>query len=163
MKVDTMETENIINSLNTRFPDTISDSQIESEKRISAYAEAGSIVEICRYLKDELQFDHLSSETAVDLILKDEIEVVYHLSSFGQPLVLKLKARLPRNNPEIESITSVYWDANWYEREAYELFGVQYRNHPNLRNLVLPDELLGDWPLRKDYEDFPQKTAKNLV
>jgi NADH-quinone oxidoreductase subunit C len=70
---------------------------------------------------------------------------------------------LPRDNPEVESVVPVYWNANWYERETSELFGVKYLNHPDLRPLVLPQELLGEWPLRKDYKGFPNKTARNLV
>ncbi|RQD91521.1 NADH-quinone oxidoreductase subunit C, partial [Methanosalsum natronophilum] len=92
-----------------------------------------------------------------------ELENVYHIASYIHPVVLTLKAILPRDNPEIESIVEVYWNANWYERENYELFGVKYINHPDLRHLVLPEEMLGEWPLRKDYEGFPQNTAKNLV
>ncbi|APH39906.1 F420H2 dehydrogenase subunit FpoC [Methanohalophilus halophilus] len=158
-----MDAEKIIDSLTSKFPEAISDTNIESERRISAYADADNIVDVCQYLKDELQFGHLSSETAVDLIQKNEIDVVYHIGSYDHPVVLTLKAKLPRDNPQIESVVPVYWNANWYERETYELFGVQYTNHPDLRNLVLPDELLGEWPLRKDYKGFPQNTAKNLV
>jgi NADH-quinone oxidoreductase subunit C len=160
---DIMDAEKIIDSLTSKFPEAISDTNTESERRISAYADANNIVEVCQYLKDELQFGHLCSETAVDLIQKNEIDVVYHIGSYDHPVVLTLKAKLPRDKPQIESVVPVYWNANWYERETYELFGVHYMNHPDLRNLVLPDELLGDWPLRKDYEGFPQNTAKNLV
>jgi NADH-quinone oxidoreductase subunit C len=71
--------------------------------------------------------------------------------------------KLPRDDPEIESIVSIYWNANWYERETYELYGIMYKNHPDLKPLLLIDEMLGDWPLRKDYEGFPNKTSKNLV
>lgn len=158
-----MDAEMIIESLNTKFPDVISETKIESDIRISAYSEAEQIVEVCKYLKEELQFGHLCAETAIDQIQKNEIEVIYLIGSYDHPVVLTLKVKLPRSNPEIESVVPVYWNANWYERETYELFGVQYRNHPDLRNLVLPDELLGDWPLRKDYEGFPNRTAKNLV
>ncbi|MDK2892141.1 F420H2 dehydrogenase subunit FpoC [Methanohalophilus sp.] len=158
-----MDAEQIIKSLTTKFPDVISDAKVDSDIRISAYSEAEKIVEVCKYLKEELQFGHLSAVTAIDQIQKNEIDVVYLIASYDHPVVLKLKARLPRDNPEIESIVPVYWNANWYERETYELFGVQFKNHPDLRNLVLPDELLGDWPLRKDYKGFPNRTAKNLV
>jgi NADH:ubiquinone oxidoreductase subunit C len=89
--------------------------------------------------------------------------VVYHIASYDHPVVLMLKAKLPRENPEIESIVPVYWNANWYERETYELFGILFKNHPNLKPLVLPEDMLGEWPLRKDYEGFPNKTARNLV
>jgi len=161
--VISMDAEKIIESLNAKFPDAISETKVESDIRISAYSEAEQIVEVCEYLKEELQFGHLCAETATDQIQKNEIEIVYLIGSYDHPVVLTLKAKLSRESPEIESVVPLYWNANWYERETYELFGVQYKNHPDLRNLVLPDELLGDWPLRKDYEGFPNTTAKNLV
>jgi NADH-quinone oxidoreductase subunit C len=163
MTGDLMDAEKIIESLNSRFQDVISESKVESDIRISAYAEATGIVDVCKYLKEELQFGHLCMETAIDLLQKNEMDVIYIIGSYDHPVVLTLKVKLLRDNPQIESVTSVYWNANWYERETYELFGVQYKNHPNLINLVLPEELLGDWPLRKDYEGFPNRTAKNLV
>ena len=97
------------------------------------------------------------------IIKRNELEVVYHIASYDHPVVLTLKAVLPRENPEIESIVSVYWGANWYERETYELFGIFFKNHPNLKPLVLPEDMLGEWPLRKDYKGFPNQTARNLV
>ncbi|AEH61437.1 NADH (or F420H2) dehydrogenase, subunit C [Methanosalsum zhilinae DSM 4017] len=158
-----MDAKTIIDSISNEFSDSISNTLIESEIRVSAYVSFSDVVEVCRYLKESLGFDHLCCESVVDYIKRDELEVVYHIASYDHPVVLTLKAILPRDKPEIDSIVDVYWNANWYERENYELFGVSYTNHPDLRALVLPEEMLGEWPLRKDYEGFPQKTAKNLV
>lgn len=158
-----MDAKSIIDSLVNKFQDSLTDAKVESDIRISAYLEPEMIKDVCQYLKDELAFDHLSNETAVDYPKKDEIMVVYHIASYDHPVLLTIKVKLPRDAPEIESIVPVYWNANWYEREVYELFGVKFNNHPDLRQLVLPEELLGDWPLRKDYEGFPNRTARNLV
>ncbi len=161
-----MNAQDIIDSLVKRFADTISNAEVVSDIRVSAYLgkeRDESVKAVCQYLKEDLGFNHLSSETAVDYIQKGEIEVVYHIASYDHSVLLTLKARLPRDEPAIESIVPVYWNANWYEREIYELFGVKYINHPDLRQLVLPEEMLGDWPLRKDYEGFPNRTANNLV
>jgi len=84
-------------------------------------------------------------------------------STLRTPFSSTTSVPLPRNAPEIESIVPVYWNANWYERETYELYGIVFKNHPNLKPLLLPEEMLGEWPLRKDYEGFPNKTARNLV
>ncbi len=158
-----MDARTIIESLTSEFPEAISESEVESEIRVRAYVAAEKAKETCQYLKDSLQFDHLCSVCGVDYPKHGEIEVVYHIASYEHPVVLMLKAKLPRENPEIESVVSVYWNANWYERETYELYGVMFKNHPDLRPLVLPEEMLGEWPLRKDYEGFPNKTARNLV
>jgi NADH-quinone oxidoreductase subunit C len=158
-----MDANTIIDSLSGQFPDDIYDTDVESGIRILAKVKPENVVEVCRYLKEELSFDHLGCEFGVDYPDRNEIEVVYVISSYDHPVLLTLKAILPRDNPEIESVVPVYWNANWYERETYELFGVKYINHPDLRQLVLPKEMLGEWPLRKDYKGFPNKTAKNLV
>ena len=158
-----MNAETIISSLTGAFPDALSDAKVESSIRVGAKVNKDRVKEVCQYLKDTLEFDHLSSETAVDYIKDNEIEIVYHVASYNHPVLITLKARLPRDNPEIQSIIPVYWNANWYEREVYELFGVNYIDHPDLRPLVLFPGMLGEMPLRKDYEGFPNKTAKNLV
>jgi len=158
-----MDAETIISSLTGAFPDALSDAKVESSIRVGANVNKDRVKEVCQYLKDKLDFDHLSSETAVDYIKDNEIEIVYHIASYNHPVLTTLKARLPRDNPEIQSIIPVYWNANWYEREVHEFFGVNYIDHPDLRPLVLFPGMLGDMPLRKDYEGFPNTTAKNLV
>jgi F420H2 dehydrogenase subunit C len=158
-----MDAKSIIDSLVNKFQDSLVDAKVDSDIRVSAYLEPEKIVEVCQYMKDELLFDHLSSETAVDYPKRNEIVVVYHIGSYDHSVLMTIKVKLPRDAPEIESIVPVYWNANWYERETYELFGVKFNNHPDLKPLVLPDELMGDWPLRKDYEGFPNRTARNLV
>ncbi|WP_406656683.1 F420H2 dehydrogenase subunit FpoC [Methanolobus sp. ZRKC2] len=158
-----MDANSIIASLTGKFPDDIFDTGIESDIRIIAKVKPENVVEVCRYLKEDLSFGHLCCEFGVDYPDRNEIEVIYIIGSYEHPVVLTMKALLPRDNPEIESVVPVYWNANWYERETYELFGVKYLNHPDLRPLVLPTEMLGEWPLRKDYEGFPNKTARNLV
>ncbi|WP_292469190.1 F420H2 dehydrogenase subunit FpoC [Methanolobus sp.] len=158
-----MDANSIMASLTGKFPEDIYDSNIESGIRIVAKVKPQNVVEVCRYLKDELSFGHLCCEFGADYPDRNEIEVIYIIGSYDHPVILTMKALLPRENPVVESVVPVYWNANWYERETYELFGVKYLNHPNLKPLVLPQEMLGEWPLRKDYEGFPNKTAKNLV
>lgn len=158
-----MDANTMIDSLSTQFPDDIYDTKVESKIRIFAKVKPENVRDVCKYLKENLSFGHLCCEFGVDFPGRNEIEVVYVIGSYDHSVVLTLKALLPRDNPEIESVVSVYWNANWYERETYELFGVKYLNHPDLRPLVLPDDMLGEWPLRKDYKGFPNKTAKNLV
>lgn len=158
-----MDAESMIASLTDRFPDDVYDAGIESAIRTAAKVKPENVVDVCRYLKEELSFGHLCCEFGVDYPDRNEIEVIYVLGSYEHPVILTMKAILSRDNPEIESVVSVYWNANWYERETYELYGVKYLNHPDLKPLVLPKEMLGEWPLRKDYKGFPNKTAKNLV
>jgi NADH-quinone oxidoreductase subunit C len=109
------------------------------------------IVPVCRYLKDELQFVRLSGVTAVDRSPADpRFEVVYLLHSIERNERLRLKCRVGGDEAEIDSVTGVWRSANWYEREVFDLFGVRFRNHPDLRRILMPEDWDGH-PLRKDY------------
>lgn len=111
----------------------------------------GKIVEICRFLKNELTFTRCSSVTAVDWFPGEpRFEVVYHLHSIDRNERLRLKVRVGGENPEIDSVTPVWQGANWYEREVFDLFGIRFRNHPNLTRIMMPEYWEGH-PLRKDF------------
>ncbi len=100
---------------------------------------------------NDLSFDYLFCLTGVDW--KTHLSVVYHFESKLHKHVLVVKAKIEdRNKPEIESVSSIWRTAELHEREAYDLFGIKFLNHPDLRRLFLTDDWVG-WPLRKDYED----------
>jgi len=112
------------------------------------------IVDVCRVLKNSVGFERLSAVTAVDWWPREpRFEVVYLLHSIRENARLRLNVRLGEDedeDEEIDSICSVWRGANWYEREVFDLFGIRFRNHPNLERIMMP----GDWeghPLRKDY------------
>ena len=110
-----------------------------------------NIVAALRLAKDSLHFERLSTVTGVDRYpAEPRFEIVYHLQSIAKKQRLRLKARLPGENPEIESAFSVYRSANWYEREVFDFYGVRFLNHPNLTRIMMPDDWVG-YPLRKDY------------
>jgi len=112
---------------------------------------AGKITSICGFLKYDQQFVRLSTVTAVDWYpAEPRFEVVYHLHSVERNQRVRLKCRLHGEDPVIESVTSVWRGADWYEREVFDLFGIRFLNHPNLRRIMLPDDWEGH-PLRKDY------------
>ncbi|HWB86835.1 MAG TPA: NADH-quinone oxidoreductase subunit C [Bryobacteraceae bacterium] len=109
------------------------------------------IVSVTGFLKYDQKFIRLSSVTAVDHYPSEpRFEVVYHLHSIERNERVRLKCRLPGEDPVIESVTSVWRSANWYEREVFDLFGIRFLNHPDLRRIMMPDDWEGH-PLRKDY------------
>ena len=111
----------------------------------------GKISSICGFLKYDQNFNRLSTVTAVDRYpTEPRFEVVYHLHSVEHNLRVRLKCRLPGEDPVIESVTGVWQGANWYEREVFDLFGIKFLNHPDLRRIMLPEDWEG-YPLRKDY------------
>jgi len=114
-----------------------------------APAELKSFVRQLRYTAG-LDFDYLFCLTNVDW--KTHFTMVYHFSSTLHRHNIVVKAKLDRNNPEIETVSDIWRTAEMLEREVYDLFGVKFLNHPDLRRLIMPDDWEG-WPLRKDYED----------
>jgi NADH-quinone oxidoreductase subunit C len=117
-----------------------------------AYLPAAQMVEIARVLRYDAPFrmDYCSFVSAVDRPEQAQIEVVYHLFSTETHGELLLKVRLPRQHPRIASVTPIWPGANWHERETFDLFGVVFEGHPDLRRIMMTEDWQGH-PLRKDY------------
>ena len=115
--------------------------------------ERSSIREACALLRDDpnCPFNFLSDVTCVDRHPSEpRFEVVYHLLSISKKERVRLKVRLEGSSPVVESVTSVWPAANYFEREVFDLFGVRFTGHPYLRRLLMPEDWEGH-PLRKDY------------
>jgi NADH-quinone oxidoreductase subunit C len=113
-----------------------------------------AILDVCRFLRfdDRLSMEHLELLGGADY--KDRIEVVYVLYSLTRHHRYTLKCCLPREAPAVHTVESIWGVANWHEREAYDMFGVVFEGHSNLRRILCPDDWEG-YPLRKDYQ-FPK-------
>lgn len=101
--------------------------------------------------EESLLFDYMFCLTCIDRM--DKLTMVYHLSSTIHRHNIVINTDLNRENPKIESVSSIWKTANFHEREVYEMFGVDFLNHPDLRLLILPDGWEGKNPMRKDFED----------
>jgi NADH-quinone oxidoreductase subunit C len=114
--------------------------------------DGAAIVDVCRFLRDDgaLKFEVLSDLTALDWPKEEKIQVVYHLYSYSYKQQIVLKVDLPRDNPRVATLEGLWKVANWFEREVYDLFGVIFENHSDLRRIMLPEDWVG-FPLRKDY------------
>ncbi len=99
---------------------------------------------------NNLDFDYLFCLTCVDW--KTHFTMVYHFSSTVHRHNMVVKSKIDRTNPEIETVSDIWRTAEMLEREVYDLFGVKFLHHPDLRRLIMPDDWVG-WPLRKDFED----------
>jgi NADH-quinone oxidoreductase subunit C len=110
------------------------------------------ILEIMTFLRDNeiMPLNYLADETAVHWPKEDQFELVYILYSFKNNEYLRVKARI-RESEDIESVVSVWSTADWLEREIYDMFGIRFANHPDLRRILLPEDWTG-FPLRKDYD-----------
>ncbi len=144
-----MTTQELHDRLREKFGDDVGPL---GEAKVDPFCvvKAARIVEVCRYAKAELAVDFLEDLTAVDQPKRSVIEVVYHLFSFRHREGLVLKVEADRAAPRVASVEGVWKAANWFEREVYDLFGVEFTGHPDLRRIMLPDDWVGH-PLRKDY------------
>jgi NADH-quinone oxidoreductase subunit C len=127
------------------------------------------IVEIAKYLHDERRFIMLSDVIGTDRYTnEDRFEVIYNLMSLRDRDRLFVRTWLPEEEPEIDSVTSVWKSASWYEREVYDMFGIRFRNHPDLRRMYMPEDYQY-FPLRKEFPllgipgsiDLPNTTPDN--
>ncbi len=125
----------------------------EGGEWVNAVIEPGDWLLLAKQLRKHSSFacDYLFCLTCVDW--KTHLTMVYHLSSTMYRHSIVIKSKLNRDKPEIESVAAIWRTAEFHEREVYELFGVKFLNHPDLRLLILPDGWEGRNPMRKDYED----------
>jgi NADH-quinone oxidoreductase subunit C len=148
-----MTPEDIHTELKTRFGDAVGPlSETKGDRFVVVKGE--KIVDICHFLKTTagLEFDYCQDITAVDWPARNVIEVVFHLYSLEHRHGLVLKVETDRAAPSISTVESVWKAATWLEREIYDLFGVNFVGHSDLRRILLPDDWVGH-PLRKDYKE----------
>lgn len=114
--------------------------------------DAANLKEACLALRDDgaLKFSVLSDLTAVDLPTENVIQIVYHLFSYEPQQQIVIKADVDRDAPRIATVEDVWKVANWFEREVFDLFGVLFEGHSDLRRILLPEDWVG-YPLRKDF------------
>lgn len=136
-----------------RFPQAVLEA-VEFRAEQTLVLQPASLLSVCTYLQKNLRYNFLSTVTAVDWPERTpRFDVVYQLLSLPNQCVVRLKVRVGargEEHPSVPSVTSIWPGANWYEREVYDLFGIEFAGHPDLRRIMMPP----DWtthPLRKDY------------
>lgn len=147
-----MEITDIYNLLKEVFDSGIGELKTDIPVEPFIIIDADKINAVSLFLRDEesLQFDSLSCLSSVDLD-KDNLAVVYHLYSFALNHKLKLKVIVPKENPVVKTVSDVWATADWHEREAYDMMGLIFEGHPDLRRILCPEDWEG-YPLRKDYK-----------
>ncbi len=146
-----MTPEEIYNKLKARFGDAVLEFEGEALDPW-VKVEPARMQEIARFLRDEpdLAFGSLMCLSGMDYGADSHLGVVYNLHSMKHGHKIAVRVDLPRDNPRVPSVESVWRTADWHEREAYDLFGIHFENHPDLRRILCPDDWEG-YPLRKDY------------
>lgn len=154
-----MTFEEILAKLNSSFEKDIVETQPEGLQP-HVVVSTNALLPICGFLQktEDLYFDMLSCITGIDLgAEKDQMEIAYNLYSIPYNHHLTVKIRFDRNTskeelPTVPSVTNIWATANWHERETYDLMGILFEGHPDLRRILLPNDWEGH-PLRKDYEE----------
>lgn len=150
-----MNLEEIYQVLNDKFGDAVLALDTELFGDHCIHISPTAIADVCTFLEetDTLAFDSLMCLSGVDLSAKDEeFAVVYHLYSMNHRHKVVLKTPLPKSDPQLPSVSHIWKTADWHEREAYDLYGILFEGHTDLRRLLLPDDWEG-YPLRKDYQE----------
>ena len=124
---------------------------------------AAKLVEVCKYLKENpaMAFDVPNQMTAVDFIKENLFELVYYLYSSKQKHGIVLKVQIDRASAQVDSVTPIWSGMDWQEREVFDLMGIQFKGHPNLKRIMMWEGFSG-FPLRKDYIHVTDKYDSGL-
>lgn len=146
--------EQVVKTLQARFPGAVLGTA-EYCKQLAVTVAAGEIIPILRTLRDdaELGFTRLADLCGVDYLDRGEAErygVIYHLHSLKHQLWIRIRALVPERHPELDTVVALWPCAEWLEREVWDLYGIRFRTHPDLRRILMPADYPAH-PLRKDY------------
>jgi NADH-quinone oxidoreductase subunit C len=148
-----MTTKEISEKLKEKFSDAILDVKVEGVLEPFVRVSPDRWIEIAQFLRDDdnLKFDYLTCITSIDSGKGTTLSAIYNVTSVPKHHKIAIKIEVPKEKAEIPSVSSVWPAANWHEREAYDLMGITFLGHPDLRRILLPDDWEGH-PLRKDYK-----------
>ena len=139
----------LLEEIEKTLGDTVLKAWVQRKRRIYIAVKGENILDVVKTVF-EMGFDHLSSISGVEY--EDRMECVYHIWSYEKRELLTIRTLLAsKDNPKIDSVTSIWKGADWLERETYDLVGIKFEGHPDLRRILLPDDFEGH-PLRKDFE-----------
>lgn len=147
-----MSHEEIIQIVKGAFPGYVSEAKTPNRKRFLVTIEADGLREVASFMKDKLGFDTLVSVGAIDYLDANIFQIVYYVWSSSKRILLMLKTNVHRDNPTLPSLIDVWQAVDYHEREAWEMFGIEFKGHPNLTTLFLPRGWNRGFPLRKDFE-----------
>ena len=149
-----MTNEELKTKIEADFKDKIQSVVISAQKEVVVVAKPEEYLSLCKQFRDksEYVFNHLSCLTAVDYPKENKITVVNHLWSYKNFFQITVKLDVDRANPKAPTIENVWKSANWFEREVFDLYGVVFEGHSDLRRIMMPEDYK-KYPLRKDFTD----------
>ena len=151
---DISRTKPLVDKITALFPSTKVD--YIRTRRLKVTVSPAEIKSVAQFVRDELGFDHIGTVAGTDYIQQNEFEVVYFVGSLSTPgqedLVVQLAERVKReDSPVVPSLVGVWLGAEYHERETFDMLGIRFEGHPDLRRILLPEDWNDIPPLRKDY------------
>ena len=134
--------------------ETVKEAYLDDKKYLWVTIDRSEIVKAAQFIKDTFEGTQIIFTHAflTDFPDTEEMEMIYSWWQIEHNLYFSLRTRIPMSDFKIDTITPIWWEANWHEREAWELLGIDVVGHDNLTQLLLPDELMGVYPLRKSFK-----------
>lgn len=144
--------EDFVKSVKAAHPDVVLSAEVLRRRLISAVVKREGLLDVAKSLRDDFGFTHPVSCGAVDYPKENRIQMIYYLMNPKWRFVLTYRVDLPRDDLKIPTLTQVWEAMSFHEREAHEMFGIEFEGHPNMIPLLLPPDWKGGYPLRKDFK-----------
>jgi NADH-quinone oxidoreductase subunit C len=145
-----MTSQELFDSFSKAFPEKLQD-KTEFRGEMTYAISASDLRDIARFCRDELSFDYLLDITSIDKFGEEpRFQIVYHLYSMAQGVHLRLKLNIPEELNAVDTVSDIWPTANWHEREIYDMMGIKFHGHPDLRRILMWDGY-PYFPLRKDF------------
>ena len=144
-----MNEEEVTEQLKRDFPEGVSDFSFPRKGMLRFSADRDRLKDVCTRLKD-IGFEQISLISALDW--REHFECVHHITSHSFGIVAEIHTKIPLDDPKVDSVTPVWPGANFHEREAYDMMGIVFEGHPDLRRILLPDDVTF-YPLRKNFRE----------
>ncbi len=132
------------------FPSEVKFDSRAEPRRLFMNADRNILFRLCEKLKNDLGFDHCSCVAGVDRC--DRFQTIYHITSYTSNITVEIVVDLDHKSPDVDSITPLWGGANWHERETYDMFGIVFKGHPNLKRILLPEDY-AFFPMRRICEE----------
>ena len=147
-----MSEADFVKAIKANHPDLVVSAEVLRSKRVSAVVKREGFIEVAKTLRDDLGFKFPVSGGAIDYPKEEKMQMMYYLMNPDSKFMLIYKVDLPRDDLKLPSLTQVWEAMSFHEREAHEMFGIEFEGHDNMIPLLLPPDWRGGHPLRKDFK-----------
>jgi NADH-quinone oxidoreductase subunit C len=144
--------EAFVKAVKATHPEIVESAEVLRQKRVSVIVNREGFLDVARSLRDDFGFTYPISGGAVDYPKENQMQMMYYLMHPASKFVVTLRINLPRDNPTLPTLTQIWEAMSFHEREAHEMFGIEFEGHTNMIPLLLPPDWRGGHPLRKDFK-----------